>query len=187
MNTQYARPERMPFFLIESAYEHEHEASEQRLRTQAYQAVLSGAAGQVFGNNPIWHFDGPGIYPAPVTWQEALDSRGAHSMTPPRSVGDHAVVAARARFGPHAATDGLGPEDARAVAASDRRWLHAQQPRDHRRSGAACWSRDRGGLEGWADGNLPLVGGSLLLATGTRRFSDSWGSCDWVLVLESPT
>ena len=71
----------MPFFLIESAYENEHEATEQRLRTQAYQAVLSGAAGQVFGNNPIWHFDGPGLYPAPVTWQQALGSRGAQSMT----------------------------------------------------------------------------------------------------------
>ena len=69
---QYARPERMPFFLIESAYENEHEATEQRLRTQAYQAVLSGAAGQIFGNNPIWHFDSGGLYPAPVTWQQAL-------------------------------------------------------------------------------------------------------------------
>ena len=79
---QYRRPERMPFFLIESAYENEHEATEQRLRTQAYQAVLSGAAGQIFGNNPIWHFDGPGLYPAPVTWQQALGSRGAQHDPP---------------------------------------------------------------------------------------------------------
>ena len=55
---QYARPERMPFFLIEGVYENEHEATEQHLACQAYQAVLSGAAGQVFGNNPVWHFDG---------------------------------------------------------------------------------------------------------------------------------
>ena len=34
----------MPFFLIESAYENEHEATEQRLRTQAYQAVQGAAA-----------------------------------------------------------------------------------------------------------------------------------------------
>jgi hypothetical protein len=50
----------MPFFLIESAYENaeKYEATERHIRTQAYHAMLSGAAGQVFGNNPIWHFDG---------------------------------------------------------------------------------------------------------------------------------
>jgi len=78
---QYQRPRPMPFFLIESAYENEHGASELRIRTQAYQALLSGAAGQIYGNNPIWHFDGPGIYAAPVSWQNALRSRGAESMT----------------------------------------------------------------------------------------------------------
>jgi hypothetical protein len=71
----------VPFFLIESAYENEHNATDQRLRTQADHAVLSGAAGQVFGNNPIWHFDGPGLYPAPMTWQEALGGKGTQSMT----------------------------------------------------------------------------------------------------------
>ncbi len=78
---QYARPEGLPFFLIESAYENEHGATEHRLRVQAYQALLSGAAGQIFGNNPIWHFGGPGLYPAPTDWQGALGSRGAQSMT----------------------------------------------------------------------------------------------------------
>jgi hypothetical protein len=78
---QYRRPDGMPFFLIESAYEKEHETSERRLRTQAYHAVLSGAAGQIFGNNPIWHFGSGGLYPAPGSWQQALPSRGAQSMT----------------------------------------------------------------------------------------------------------
>ena len=53
----------MPFFLMESAYENEHDAGEQRLRAQAYQAILSGAMGHLFGNNPIWHFDGAGPLP----------------------------------------------------------------------------------------------------------------------------
>jgi len=83
---QYARPEHMPFFLIESAYENEHDMTDQRLRTQAYHAILSGAAGQIFGNNPIWHFDGPGLYPAPVSWQQAMGSKGAQSMTHLRSL-----------------------------------------------------------------------------------------------------
>ncbi|WP_269930496.1 apiosidase-like domain-containing protein [Aminobacter sp. HY435] len=71
----------LPFFLMESAYEDEHEADEQRVRMQAYQAVLSGASGQIFGNNPMWHFDGPGLYPAPTDWKQALDSPGARSMS----------------------------------------------------------------------------------------------------------
>jgi hypothetical protein len=80
---QYSRTDRLPFFLIESAYENEHAATEQRLRAQAYQALLTGAAGQCFGNNPIWHFDfdGPGLNPAPMDWKRAMKSRGAQSIT----------------------------------------------------------------------------------------------------------
>lgn len=73
------RPQR-PFFLIESTYENEHGATPERLRAQAYQALLGGACGQVFGNNPIWHFDTPGAREAPVTWRQALDGPGTRSM-----------------------------------------------------------------------------------------------------------
>lgn len=121
MLEQYARPQRMPLFLIESAYENEHEVTERRLRTQAYHALLCGAAGQVFGNNPVWHFNGPGLYPTPVTWQEALDSRGARSMTHLRALlagmswwllepdSDNSLL-----------VDGSGPEEQQAVAARAR-------------------------------------------------------------------
>jgi hypothetical protein len=78
---QYSDGGNMPLFLMESAYENEHGADEQRVRVQAYQAVLSGASGQVFGNNPMWYFDGPGLYPAPVTWKQALDGPGSRSMS----------------------------------------------------------------------------------------------------------
>ncbi len=78
---QYAGTNSMPFFLLESAYENEHNASDWRIRLQTYQAALNGAGGQIFGNNPIWHFDGPGLYFAPTTWREALNSGGARSMT----------------------------------------------------------------------------------------------------------
>ncbi len=73
--------DRRPFFLIESAYENEHDATEQRLRTQAYQALLSGACGQFFGNNPIWAFGAQTAFDAPTGWRDALGSRGAQSMT----------------------------------------------------------------------------------------------------------
>jgi hypothetical protein len=77
---QYARPGPMPFFLLEGIYENERQVTTTRLRTQAYHALLSGAAGQFFGNNPIWHFDGPGLFPTGFTWQQALDSPGSRSM-----------------------------------------------------------------------------------------------------------
>jgi hypothetical protein len=78
---EYARAETMPFILIEAIYENEHLSSEHFLRMQAYHALLSGAAGQIFGNNPIWHFGSGGLFPSPVTWKEALNGRGSQSMS----------------------------------------------------------------------------------------------------------
>jgi hypothetical protein len=78
----YTNP--MPFFLIESRYENEKmpEGTEQHVRGQAYQALLSGAFGQIFGNNPIWHFSSnTTIYPSsPPDWRSWLNSPGAMSM-----------------------------------------------------------------------------------------------------------
>ena len=55
--TAYRRLPTLPFFMLESAYENEHDSSQQRLRSQAYWSVLSGGFGHIFGNCPIWHFD----------------------------------------------------------------------------------------------------------------------------------
>ena len=79
---EYARPERMPFFLLESTYENEgNAATARRVRQQAYEALLSGAFGHVFGSSPMWHFSGPGtngvVHP---DWRRTLDSAGAHDM-----------------------------------------------------------------------------------------------------------
>jgi hypothetical protein len=61
-----------PFFLIESTYEGEHDASELQIRRQAYWSVLCGANGHLMGNNPMWLFrDG---------WEHALRSPGAVAM-----------------------------------------------------------------------------------------------------------
>jgi hypothetical protein len=62
----------MPFVLIESTYEGEHNASAVQIRRQAYWAILSGATGQFLGNRPMWLFD-PG-------WEQALNSVGAEDM-----------------------------------------------------------------------------------------------------------
>jgi hypothetical protein len=77
---EYRRRPVRPFVLEESVYEGEHDSRPEDVRRQAYWAVLGGASGQFFGNNPLWHFDGPGLYPAKVTWQDALDGPGSRDM-----------------------------------------------------------------------------------------------------------
>jgi len=53
--TAYELKPVMPYYLCESAYENEHNATPQQLRSQAYQAILSGSMGHIFGNCPLWH------------------------------------------------------------------------------------------------------------------------------------
>jgi hypothetical protein len=76
----YNRPTTMPFFLIESSYEGEHNSSEVQIRRQAYWSVLCGGVGHVMGNNPIWHFDRPWQYPTKLNWEQSLDLPGSVGM-----------------------------------------------------------------------------------------------------------
>ncbi|KPK86926.1 MAG: hypothetical protein AMS27_03940 [Bacteroides sp. SM23_62_1] len=69
-----------PFFMMESAYENEHEASGQRLRSEAYWPVLSGAMGHIFGNCPIWHFGAQANWCNRTDWKAELDNTGSDSM-----------------------------------------------------------------------------------------------------------
>jgi hypothetical protein len=68
----YTRRPVLPFVLIESSYEGEHNATPVQIRRQAYWANLSGACGQFLGNNPIWLYN-PG-------WKEAMNLEGSKSM-----------------------------------------------------------------------------------------------------------
>jgi hypothetical protein len=77
---EYAVQPARPFVLIESTYEGEHNATPDQIRRQAYWAILGGGCGQFFGNNPLWHFDGPGLFPVKVSWVDALDSTGSRDM-----------------------------------------------------------------------------------------------------------
>jgi hypothetical protein len=78
--TAYARYPPRPFVLIESTYEGEHDSTPGQIRRQAYWTMLGGGCGQFLGNNPIWHFDGPGLFPATLTWVEALDATASRDM-----------------------------------------------------------------------------------------------------------
>jgi hypothetical protein len=65
------RPRSIPTIFIEGTYEGE-QASLSCTISQAYRTLLSGAAGHVFGNKPIWLFD--------PDWPAALDSPGSRAM-----------------------------------------------------------------------------------------------------------
>ena len=84
----YSRQGPVPYFLIESEYEGENRrAPDVRIRAQAWQAILCGAAGQIVGNNPIWHFASPyPITPFQGGWRDHLNSEAARSMTALRRV-----------------------------------------------------------------------------------------------------
>ena len=77
----YERSPLLPFFMMESAYENEHQASQVRLRSQAYWPLLCGAMGQIYGNCPMWHFGGYPQWCGRADWQTELDSPGAMSIS----------------------------------------------------------------------------------------------------------
>jgi hypothetical protein len=74
------REPRKPVFLSETIYEGEHESTPGQIRRQFWWTGFCGHCGHVFGNHPIWHFDGPGLFPAKQTWQQALTSQGSRDM-----------------------------------------------------------------------------------------------------------
>ncbi len=76
----YNRNPAWPTILLETSYEGEHNASEVQIRRQAYWSVLCGGFGHVFGNNPVWHFNGPTLFPIDTTWQQAMDLAGSMGM-----------------------------------------------------------------------------------------------------------
>lgn len=187
----------MPFFLIEGRYENEagSEGTAQRVRSEAYHALLSGAMGHVFGNNPIWHFSGPGLYPVSLTWQQALDSPGARSMT---ALYDLFATVSWWTLIPDQANDlltgGVGSGRDRAVAAraGDGSVAIAYLP------SVRPVVVDLGRLAGprvaahWYDpasGAYAATAGAPFPASGSRSFRppghNSSGFGDWVLVLKS--
>ncbi len=195
-NQAYARADRMPFFLIESNYENEREAAVSRIRTHAYHAVLSGATGHLFGNNPIWHFNAPNApYQTSTTWQQALNSAGSRAMTHLRNLfAAHSWWALEPDSSNTTLTGGLGSGQDRAVAAraGDSSYAITYMPN------IRTITVNLGQLSGpkvnarWYDptnGNYATVTGSSFHVSGSQTFrpngNNASGSSDWVLVLKS--
>lgn len=85
LRVAYRREPARPFVLIETTYEGEYNAPPERIRRQAWWAMLSGAGGQFFGNSPIWHFGGPGLpdiqtHRGDADWRRALGSIGSRDV-----------------------------------------------------------------------------------------------------------
>jgi hypothetical protein len=68
----YNHPSGKPVVMIESCYEFEQNSTPAVLRRQEYWSILSGAAGQLYGNGFTWPFK-PG-------WKDKLDTPGAIQM-----------------------------------------------------------------------------------------------------------
>jgi hypothetical protein len=197
---QYARNPPQPFVLLETTYEGEHDSKPEQIRRLAWWSMLGGACGQFFGNNPIWHYDGPGVFESKATWQEALDSPGSRDVArmgallrelPWQEVApeqNHAVV-----------TAGYGKGVATAVTAitADRRLALTYVPSDGTGpreltvdlkalagpASARWFNPAKGGFTPAADGPLP--------DRGTRAFKtpgdNGTGTNDWLLLIDSRT
>ncbi|MCP3137603.1 apiosidase-like domain-containing protein [Pyxidicoccus xibeiensis] len=192
---EYQRASWLPFFLTESFYENEHATTTQvQLRQQAYEALLSGGMGQVFGSNPIWNFNNRPIFGTSVSWKTQLHARGSLDM-----VHVKALFSSRRweKLVPDAAhtflTAGLGTpglDSAVAALAGDGSFGIAYLP--SLRTVTIDMSRMSGPVTArWFDptqGTQTTVSGSPFPNSGTRTFTppgnNGTGTGDWVLVLE---
>jgi hypothetical protein len=182
----YARSDWKPFFLAESTYEGEYTAPQTLIRQQAYEALLSGAMGDFFGNRPIWLFASG--------WQDALGSRGSLDMMNVRLLFDSRRRDLLVPDASHTfVTAGFGPDGpARSVAAraSDGSWGAAYLPT------ARTITVDLQGFSGsvqahWYDptsGALVAVPGAPFANTGSVSLTtpglNATGTADWVLVFD---
>jgi hypothetical protein len=184
--SEYNLATHKPFFLIESFYENEHNTTNKTVRQEAYEPLLGGGMGQIFGNRPIWLFD--------TGWQDALNSQGSRDM---QSL--HALFGARRwdLLVPDQTSSFLtagwssGTDRASAARASDGSWGLAYLPSSRN------ITVDLSGFSGavrasWFDptsGILSPVPGSPFINTGSRSLNspatNGAGDSDWVLVLET--
>jgi hypothetical protein len=81
----YNRSPAVPFFLFETHYERDwNNAPPSQIRNQAYTAILSGAGGHHYGNNPIWNMGGPSNNY--WGWKDHLNDEGRADMVHVRNL-----------------------------------------------------------------------------------------------------
>ncbi len=179
----------LPHLLSEGQYEGVEEAgTPERIRVEAYQSVLSGAIGYIYGHDRVWHFsDG---------WEDSLDAPGADDLSHfvdlftalPWTALDHRLA------------DGIleqrgeidSPEFVAAAATPDRSLVVAYL----RQGGdlilnlgtldmpsSVVWFDPTSGEQFAADGGSMGEGRFLIADPGLNQE----GSPDWVVVIRQPT
>jgi Protein of unknown function (DUF4038)/Putative collagen-binding domain of a collagenase len=195
----YNRAAQKPVVMIESCYEFEQESTPAVLRRQEYWSLLSGAAGQLYGNGYTWPFK-PG-------WKEKLDTPGAiqiaylqalflsrpwHQLVPDQK---HTVVTAGYGTFDSSTTEGnayvMTSDYVAAARTPDGTVVMAYLPSI--RPVTVDMSRLSGPTTArWYDpsrGSYIPVKGSPLANAGKRKFTppgnNADGDGDWILVLET--
>lgn len=197
LNSEYTRPDFLPFFMDEDEYENEHDTTPLKLRTRQYWSVLSGAyLGSFFGNNPIWCFGEANPASAvpcrtDKSWKSELGSPG--------SVGqswfgklfrsrEHWLLVPDIKHAVVTAGYGSGPVLTTTARTSDGQTIIAYIPNGNRTTltvdmskissatrRAKCWWFNPG------TGSTAAIG--LVPTRGMRDFTPP-DSGDWVLVLD---
>jgi hypothetical protein len=195
MLKEYQRPDHLPIFMVEANYEGEHYYNgPQTLRRQEYWTLLSGAAGQLYGNKYTWPFlEG---------WEDHLDTVGSRQLTfvtnlfAPRrwfdlapDIGHKIVVAGYGTFTKDGNVD--DSDYVTAAGTPDGKLAIAYLPID--RPVEVDMSTLSGPVQAqWydpAEGMYAPVAGSPFANSGIRSFAppgrNGDGDEDWILVLTS--
>jgi hypothetical protein len=178
----YAFSPTTPFILFESKYENEHYTTEKQQRVQAYQALLSGAAGQFYGNSPIWHMGVKG-----GDWTAALTDPGRVSLIHLRALFEsrawyrlvpdfnRTVLTAGDSSGDDRATAAITADSATLIVyAPSQRTLTVNLDALSGSNATAWWFNPRDGSVG---------AGTSLSSSGSRYFTPPTYD-DWVLVID---
>jgi len=196
---EYTRKPAKPVVMIESDYEFERDSTPAVLRRQEYWSLLSGAAGQLYGNGYTWPFK-PG-------WKDKLDTPGAKQMAHVQSLfgprawfklvpdQKHTVVTAGYGTFDDTTTDGnryvMTSDYVTAARTPDGALVMAYLPSP--RTVKVDMTQLAGPAAArWYDpsrGTFTAIEGSPLPNTGERAFTppgnNGDGDGDWVLVLET--
>jgi Protein of unknown function (DUF4038) len=79
---EYARLDHLPVFMVEANYEGENDYDGPKtLRRQEYWSLLSGAAGQLYGNRYTWPFRRSWQRYPYHQWQRYVDTVGSRQFT----------------------------------------------------------------------------------------------------------
>ncbi len=175
-----------PFFLVEARYENEG-ADGALVRTQAFQAILSGSFGHVMGNRPIWGFMSG--------WESALESEGSRTIQHVRTVLEgHDWWTLLPDISASLMTGGLGSGRSRAVAAlsldrsfgvlyvPDERTVTVNLTKLAGPNVAIQWCDPTSGTCHTATGSPRASNSSISLSTPGLNGE---GASDWVMTLDS--